>query len=115
MQKYYAVAMIVANCVLFILLVLSTYFQSKIFSQTSYSTAHLTRTSFGYFTIRVQHFDYYYNGTATPTSGIIEYSNYPFIICYIFPIVNSFLAGMLLRSKQDEKRVSKNFDVQVTN
>ncbi|MGD2066987.1 MAG: hypothetical protein PVI43_07475, partial [Candidatus Bathyarchaeota archaeon] len=79
MRKHYAVAIAVTNFVLFTFLVLSTHLQSEMFSQTSYSTAHLTRTSFDYFTIKVQHFDYYHNGTAMPTSGIIEHPNYSFI------------------------------------
>ena len=106
MRKYYVMAIAVFDIVLFALFLFSSSFHGDIFGQTSYSTTHLTRTDWGYFTITVH--DYYYaDGTLTPSSGISVYLNYPFILSFIFMSVNMLFAIVLL-SKE-----SQNFNSQV--
>ena len=112
-MRKYAVVMVVVDVVLFLLFVLSSFYQGQLFSQTFYTPMHLTKSEWGFVTITVQNFNYYaLNGTMTPTSAPITYPNYPFIISYIFMIANIMFTITLLREtrkKQEPNKEPSNF------
>ncbi len=102
-MRKYAIVMTLVDIVLFILFLISAFVQGGMFSQSSYGTAHLTKSSWGFFTVDVQNFDYdYLNGTIRPTSGINTYPNYPFIVSFIFMIANIMALAYIRKSPKDK-------------